>query len=90
MFHGGGTRAARAAGQRRVDEARIHGELAAWERQRSAHEKALAPWANEPALRAPGFANVDSRDLRRIAREMSAIAKTLRAAARLIDEEWED
>lgn len=84
LFHGGGTRKARAAGRRRLAEAAILANLAAWEKQQSARQQALAPWSKEIAVRFPEYAR--PADLRRVAREMTAAARLLRAVAASFDE----
>lgn len=85
MFHGGGTRKARAAGRRRLGQAAVLKELAAWEKSQAIHEAAMMPWADEPALGPFAFL-ADPRDLRRIAREMTEASRLIRAAARELDE----
>jgi hypothetical protein len=82
-FHGGGSRAARAAGQRRLAEAAIRSELAEWARSQVARKQAFAPWEQEPALYLPGYAQ--PKDLRRIAREMSSGARLLRETAKALE-----
>jgi hypothetical protein len=85
MFHGGGTRKARAAAARRLQEATVLKELAAWEKQQAIHQAAMAPWVDEPALRM-GSLWANPRDLQRIAREMTEAARVIRVAARELDE----
>lgn len=77
--HGGGTRKARAAGRRRLAEAAALKELATWETQMAARERALAPWANEIPVRFPQYAR--PAEMRRVAREMTAAARLLRDLA---------
>jgi len=88
MFHGGGTRKARAAGQRRLAETAILKKLAAWEKQQAARDAALAPWADEVAFRAPNVTWASPKDLRRIAREMTDAARALRDVARGLEQGW--
>lgn len=88
MFHGGGTRKARAAGRRRIAEADLVSRLALYEKKQAAHEAALAPWMNEPAIRQVNVGEKpDPKQLRRIAREMTEGARILRAAARALEED---
>lgn len=83
-FHGGGTAAARAAGRRRLEESFTRRQLAAWEAAENARRAALSPWQNEPAIAFPQvFA--EPGDLRRIAREMNAVARVLRETAKALE-----
>lgn len=86
-FHGGGTRAAKAAGQRRLAQAAVRSELERWEKREAVREAAIAPWAHEIVFRAPNISWADPRDIRRVAREMTAAAGLLRDAARALEEE---
>ncbi|GAB2991123.1 hypothetical protein GCM10027076_31460 [Nocardioides montaniterrae] len=84
FVHGGATRAAREAGQRRLREAAVGKALAAWELDQRAQRAAMAPWQDEPALNTP-VALVRPSDLRRIAREMNSMARRLREQAAALD-----
>lgn len=91
VFHGGGTQKARAAGQRRVVEATLQRELAAYEKQQAARDAALAPWADDPTIRrVNALGSAAPADLRRVAREMAEGARVLRAAARALEQEQQE
>ena len=88
-FHGGGTRAARAAGLRRYTEDRIRAQVARWETARrqteAARKIAMAPWAHEVNPTSPVLFWEDPAMLRRVASEMRKTARYLMSVARGIE-----
>ena len=86
-FHGGGSKKARAAGLRQLEENRIRARLTVLKAEEARHESiadaAYAQWAHDERLLLMNWA--EPRDLREVARELRLKSTELFAKAREIE-----